>query len=187
MIESGKKRRLDNSTTGFTYTLLLEKLDNKQMGKVLRESTKMNEVDNVLTHAAVWEGVAAVKWFQLQATKISLKDWNAQYKQLSEDAREEDDNTARVKELVYYPLLLPFYQAAAGGQEEITFRKQDNTKEAPREDLLGFVYNNSECPVEVKLMLSLGNGGENGGILANMDAFAGLARCLARVASKITF
>ena len=49
------------------------------------------------------------------------------------------------------------------------------------------MHNNPECPVEVKLMSSLGNGGENGGILANMDAFAGLARCLARVASKITF
>jgi len=43
----------------------------------------------------------------------------------------------------------------------------------------------AECPCEVKLVTHASPGGNDGGVRANIDAFAGLARCLSKIAEDI--
>ena len=111
--------------------------------------------------------------------------WSQQLPQLKQAKHGESVDTDGVKETVYYPLLLPFYEAAALGQDDVKFLKQNYSKPAPREDIIGVVLGVPECPTEVKLVQHASNGGEDGGIKANLEAFAGLTRCLSKVTSKI--
>lgn len=155
-----------------------------KMANILQDEVTRSEVDDVLT-CPRREAVTALKWLQLHvcARAVLLKQWSDNYAQLRE-LEEENDAIQTVKETTYYPLLLPFLQAAALGQDVVQFLKQNYSKPAPREDIVGMVLRVPECPTEVKLKQHVSLGGEDGGIKANIVAFAGLARCLSKVAGK---
>ena len=185
-----KKMKLQDpnaSSTGYTKCLPLCELDNKQMGMHIKENIKLVEVDDVLD-CVERKDVAAIKWLQLHhlSKTVPLSEWNKKLELLKDQKRDEykeGSNVARVKETVYYPLLLPFFTAAALGQDNVAFLKQNYSKPAPREDIVGIVDRVAECPTEVKLVTYAPV--EGSGISANLDAFAGLAQCLSKIAGTI--
>lgn len=182
-------KRQKTSTSGFTFGLPLCKASNLQMAQYLLENAQLEEVNDVLT-CEPREAVAALKWLQLHCCTAPLTTWHAHYKQLqnAKQLEGEDDmsnDIEKVKETVYYPLLLAIFKAAALGQSEVQFRKQDYGKSAPREDIIGAVNGLDECPTEVKLVTHASQGGKDGGVRANIDAFAGLARCLSKVTGTL--
>ena len=139
-----KKRKL--STTGFTFALSLHDTNNQQTVQILLEDNVIKrEVDDVLT-CARREAVTALKWLQLHyhTRYISLKPWQNHYLELR-GTRSEDETIAKVKETVYYPLLLPFLQAATLGQDAVQFFRQNYSKPSPREDCVGMVFQVPEC------------------------------------------
>ncbi len=181
-----KKKKRKISTTGFTFNPLpLSNTNNKQMVQHLLDNAKLEEVSDVLT-CKPREAVTALKWLQLHSKRgVSLDLWHTKYQQLREAKQTEGDEIIeQVKETVYYPLLLAFFEAAALGQSEVLFLSQNFSKPTPHEDIVGMVNGVAECPCEVKLVTCVSLGGKDGGVQANIEAFAGLAQCLSKIAGK---
>jgi len=131
MEEQRIKKKQRASTTGFTFELPLSKATNQQMAQYLLNNANLVEVDDVLT-CKPREPVAALKWLQLHAKRVSLDSWFKNYQQLRDAKRMEGNEAIEcVKETVYYPLLLAFFEAAALGQSDIQFLKQNYSKPHP--------------------------------------------------------
>jgi hypothetical protein len=151
------------------------------MGEMLKEGATFKEVDDLLT-CEKRELVAALKWLNLRTKEVPLMPYQNYRREQAAKRGIQNEENMTVRENVFYPLLLAFMQAAAAGQSDVRFCAQNYSQPTPCTDVLGFVGAVPKCPVEVKLKRYVSSGKDGDGIRANLEAFAGLARCLSKVA-----